>query len=254
MLANVLLLSYNRPRMLVEAINSVMNQTHVEKICWLFDDASDFDVDKVVRDNFESSAPINICKAGPVSIDERIRPGSNRWPENINFVLEQMNRGEFVTYLCDDDIADAKWLESCSRALTESPQTHMILGDMYYYYDGQDPVEDSIKGFPAKIELDDKDYLMWWNLGAFSYRTDCYWTCDVKWGEGLHGYAHSWDISLIEAMKAAHPGYIFLPEPAVYRREHDNTLSARMGRINADGLYYKEAEEMLPEHVTGFLE
>lgn len=255
MKGNVILFSYNRPGMLKEAVDSVLTQSHEDLTLWLYDDYSDFDIERWVKQNrYDQDPRLVICKADRVSIEERIRPGSTRWPENINHIVQQIPRHQFITYLCDDDVLDRDWCARVSRGLTDSPTSHMILGDMYYYYDGQDPYKEAIKGFPADIEVEDGRFLMWWNLGAFAYRSDCSRDCKVRWGEGIEGYAHSWDISLIESMKAAHVGYIFFPDPAVYRREHENTLSARMGRINEKGLYYKAAEEMLPQHVMGLLE
>lgn len=239
--------------MLREAIESIFNQTHKDILVWLYDDASDFDIHGLVDNQWEG-LPINVCQAEPVTMEERIRPGSTRWPDNINFLIDQIPRGEYITYLCDDDVFHPEWLEAASTVFEQSEATHLLLSDMYYFDDGYDPFTAALRGFPADIEIEPGRSVMWWNLGAFANRSDCHYDCGAAWGEGHMGYAHSWDISLIESLKAAHPGYIFLPIPSVYRREHPNTISARMGRINEKGLYYKAAEEMRPEHLAGFLE
>jgi len=254
MRANVVVMSYNRPTLLKETIDSVLNQTHDNTVIWLYDDASDFDIDKYVEEHWPGAPGIVVCRAEDISIAERIAPESTRWPENMNFLIEQMPDNEFVTYLCDDDILHPDWLRVISRALEESPSSHMVLGAMYYFQHGNDPFETGVRGFPAQIDTGDNQFIMWWHLGAFAYKTDCSRTCNVRWGDGLNGYAHSWDVSLCDSLKTVHPGYVYLPVPSVYRREHPNALSVRLGRVDDNGFYYKAGEELLPEHVAGYLE
>jgi len=255
MKANIVVLSYNRPKMLMDALDSIFNSTHQDFDIWLYDDGSDFDIEQIALEYNDTR--IILCRAPRISPSERVKPGSMRWPENINTVINEIQEG-YITYLCDDDVFHPEWLAAASRALAESPSSHMILAHMFYYQNGEDPFTTGKEGFPARVQLDkdpdDESKLMWWNLGAFAYRWTCVEQCDVKWGEGLEGYAHSWDISLIDSLKAAHPGYVYLPIPSVYRREHENTLSYRMGRLDEEGIYVRAAGEMLPEHVEGFLE
>ncbi len=247
---NVIIISYNRPRMLKEAINSVL-MSNVDVVCWIYDDGSDFDVVSLV-DGINDDR-IVLAVAPRMSPEERVRPGNTRWSTNMNWLLDRIPVGETITYLCDDDILNRNWLGVVEDFFKENTETHLIVGDMYYFYDGEDPVRDGRWGFPVRYENDNGGYVIWWNLGSFTHRSECFHKCGVRWRRGYRDNPHSWDIAYINSLLATHVGYIKVNVPAMYRREHDNTLSARAGRI-VDGFYVKPADELLPEHVKGMME
>lgn len=253
---NVILLSYNRPRMVREAVRSVLTQTHSDLTLWIYDDGSDlFDIYDVASE-FDDER-IYLCKSPPIPAEERIQMNSTRWSTNINTILAQIPKGEFVLYLCDDDILHYDWLVQINRCFTEKELCHVLLGDLYWFYDGDDPYKTGKKGFLSKIdtggEIIEGRLFLWWSLGDFAHRSECFYDCDLKWRRGHEGHGHSYDVEFINAMSKNHVAHLIAPIPAVYRREHVNTLSYRLGRIE-DGYYTKTGGKMEPEHVFGLME
>jgi glycosyltransferase involved in cell wall biosynthesis len=247
--------------MLKEAVDSVLNQKHTDLRCIIYDDGSDsFDIIEWVKQYDDDR--IAIAVGEKMDPEERVRPGNTQWPTNINKIISMIPREEFLLYLCDDDVLDPNWFEAINERYTLDPKTHLLLGDMYYFQDGDDPLTQSELGFPAKLvpeqnikENDDGQRLiMWWNLGAFAHSMKCFYDEDVRWRDGFKGYAHSWDIQYIEALQEAHGAYVFLPIPSVYRREHKNTMSAKLGRINEEGLYFRAGEELTTDAITSPME
>lgn len=228
----------------------MLSSSGVSIRCWVYDDGSDFDVAETIRSIGDER--VILAGAPPIPAEERVRPGNTRWSTNVNWILSKMGVGETVTYLCDDDLLDAGWLVSAERVFLDAPSVHMVVGDMYYFNDGEDAVRDGRKGFPARIKIEN-EYLIWWNLGAFTHLTDCFFSCGVKWRRGHKDYPHSWDIQYISSLLEKHAGYVKIPVRAMYRREHPNTLSARAGRIEG-GYYVRAAERIEPEDVSGMME
>lgn len=258
MKANVILISYNRPKMLAEAIASVLNQTHTDLDCWVYDDGSDeFDIYDVVKE-FDDDR-ILICRGPQISKEARIKKHDGRWSTNINNILSKIPKGEFVLYLCDDDLLHYDWLRNVERGYLESPNTHIILGDLYWFYDGEDPYEVMRKGFLSKIVKDGGDeelgrLKLWWSLGDFAHRSECFFDCGLKWRMGHEGYAHSYDVKFIQEITENHVSHLIAPIPAAFRREHTNTLSYRLGRVDEDGYYYKTGGEMEISNIEGMME
>lgn len=250
---NVVLFSYNRPRMLREALDNVFSQSEQEFTCWLVDDGSDFPVEDMWREIADER--LVLCTSPKITMEERIDPNSSRWQTNVNKVLSYIPKDEWVVYLCDDDLLSPTWLEECKRGFDENENTHLILGETYYFFDGEDYLKDGRKGFLAiSAKESDPEFInLWWNCGAFAHRMECYYNENLKWRYGYQDRAHSYDVQYIDDLINAHAGYLIAPSPAVYRREHDNTLSARMGRIE-DGWYVKAGGELKLEHIEGLME
>lgn len=257
--ANVILFSYNRPRMLREAMKNVLIDSTYKKVAlWLVDDGSDvFDIDDVVK---EFSDPrVILCKAPKISLEERINPASERFQDNANYVLSQIPRDNaFVTYLCDDDLYHPDWLSICNQAFVDNSSYHMVNGRVYYFFDGEDILKDGKEGFLSKMHEENpyaepNDMYIWWQVGSFAHKLDCYWDENVVWGVGRGG-AHSWDVEYCKSLWRAHQSYIIVTTPSLYRREHPNTLSARLGRINDEGLYANSPQPLRPEMLKGSME
>jgi glycosyltransferase involved in cell wall biosynthesis len=250
MINNVIVMSYNRPRMVREAIGSVL-ASKAEIVCWVYDDGSDFDIRSVIEDIGDNRVVLAV--ADKVTPEERVRPGSTRWSTNMNWLLSKIPDGQTITYLCDDDILHPDWLSYADDMLVKNPNLHVVVGDMYYFYDGEDPFEDGRLGFPIEFEEEDGSLTTWWNLGAFTHRSECFRKCDVKWRKGYKGHPHSWDVGYVTDILKYHVGYVKIPVPAMYRREHPDTLSARAGRIEG-GYYVRAAEDLSPDYVRGMME
>lgn len=250
---NVIVISYNRPRMLKEAIDSVLNQTHEDLRCIIYDDGSDiFDIEEFIKQYTDDR--LALVTSPKLTPEERVEKGNTRWADNINSILEMIPREEYVAYLCDDDLLQQDWLSLANHRFSVDPNLHIVLANMYYFNDGEDPITTAKKGFPARISSENDGAMMWWNLGAFFHSMKCFHDEGAKWGMGLDGNAHSFDIDFINALQENHQAIIFLDICAMYRREHENTLSAKLGRVDENGEYYKAGGDMLPEHITTAME
>jgi glycosyltransferase involved in cell wall biosynthesis len=93
----VIVLSYNRPKMLREALGSIKDADEVVVV----DDGSDFDVVDILEEfNFKN---LSIIGVPPIPIEERLV--NQRLPGLINEALKSIE-SDIVTYLCDDDVFD----------------------------------------------------------------------------------------------------------------------------------------------------
>lgn len=250
--ANVILFSYNRPRMLREAILSVLGQTYTNFTLWVFDDGStNFDPEKLIKE-FNSPKIVG-CFAPQINPEERVNPDSSRWEDNINYILDQIPRdNNFVVYLCDDDVFDPDWLNVVNYMLFTNDSYHTINGMSMYFWDGQNPYKEGKKGFLGNItEKDaDVDWLVWWNVGSFGHRMSCV-DEGVRWGPSRGG--HSWDIEYVKKIWQHAASYLQIDAPSIYRREHDNAMSHKIGRFS-DGKYSEAPVKLTVEHVTSPME
>jgi glycosyltransferase involved in cell wall biosynthesis len=249
---NAIIFSYNRPRMLREALLSIKNQTYGKWNAWVVDDGSDFDVVELIKE-FEDERIIP-CVAPKLTPEERVDPKSTRFQDNVNYILEQIPKEEnLVTYLCDDDIFHPQWFAGINFILDKYKIFHSVNADCFYFWDGQNPFKEGVQGFLSKLEpATPNDALVWWQIGSFAHLSKCFYECDIKWAESKKG-AHSWDIDYVKKVWNAHPNYIQMQIGSVYRREHANALSHKLGRFS-DGAYVLEAQPMKPEHVSGMME
>lgn len=250
--ANIILFSYNRPRMLREAILSVLGQTYQRFRIFVMDDGSDiFDPVELI-DEFEDERIIP-CIAPRMTPEERVDPENTRFADNLNYVIDQIPREDnFLVYLCDDDVLHPNWLAVANYMLYTNPSYHSINGNCYYFYDGENPFKDGREGFLSNItpESQNLDWLIWWQMGTFAMRLTCV-DEGVRWSKSRGG--HSWDIEYCKSIWEHTASYIHIHAPSVYRREHDNALSYKLGRFH-DGAYSEHPMELTPEHVTSPME
>lgn len=135
-----IVVTYNRPRMLREALASVVNARPDEVI--LVDDGSTYDVEAMVeRDYILGSRGIRwkFVGASPLTVEERMtvpRQGSL-----INKALE-MVQSDGVTYLCDDDIHAEGWYDALREAWAREPERELVCGDWLRFEDGAAPTPD----------------------------------------------------------------------------------------------------------------
>lgn len=136
---SVLLTTYNRPQMLREAIDSVLAQTFQDFELIVLDDNStdpaQWDVIGGYRDQ------IVLFKS---SVQAAERPERVRYAVLANIGLH-LARGEYVTYLCDDDWYLPRRLEVMAARLDE--------GDCQVVYGSQRVVRDGAEVFTRLAEL-----------------------------------------------------------------------------------------------------
>lgn len=229
---NVLVLSYNRPRLIRETLDSIVSQQYDNMTVWVLDDASDFDIEKCVSEYAESNPKLGfVLRQAPCTTPEE-RATKSRLAEAINEVSAQIGGGEIVHYICDDDILAPHWVSRSARALYEHSAYHIAIGDVCWFNDGEDWKVDSIFGMPG---VDPKIPRTWWIAGSFCHLSDCFHDEGLRWFDNKYG--HSQDTNFISDVWANHSWYLILNTPSLYHREHRGALSHKLGRKNEAGLY-----------------
>lgn len=113
----VLISTYNRPQYLAEAIESVVNQRYQNWELIVLNDGG-VDVQDVV-DKFADPRIIYVP-------DSENKGAARRFNQGL-----AMARGEYVTYLGDDDIFYPNHVEVLAKALDENPEVALAYSDLY---------------------------------------------------------------------------------------------------------------------------
>lgn len=120
-----ILTSFNRPRMLRQALKSIKDQTHQDYELILMDDSSIFDAKPVVQEfGFKS------VKFFHTDVSAARRGTENRCGININRALE-IARGDIITYLCDDDYFYPSWFQAVVNHMA-NPGIQVSYGRLYF--------------------------------------------------------------------------------------------------------------------------
>lgn len=157
-----LVLSYNRPRMLREALATCMDCDQLI----VTDDGSDFNVEALVR-GCRPNAQFVISQ--PISVQERLV--TPRLGRLINTALSLVTC-DVVTYLCDDDLFDPGWVDAVRAWFETHPFEHWTRGAWYQFQDGEAPGT-------APCPLDARQL----TTGNFAHRMTCYHECGIRWDE-----------------------------------------------------------------------
>jgi len=246
--ANVLILSYNRPKMLRQAIESVLDQQYGDLDIYIVDDGSDFDVWGLIKE-FEDSRLL-LAQAPKISVEERVKV--SRLGRNLNSVIETLDNDDVVFYLCDDDIMAPNWILRAMIGFINYPAIHVVAGESWYFDDGQDWRTEARYGL-STYEASGIP-TAYWSTGSFGHRVKCCKEEGVWWKD--NHYLHSQDANFILDLWNLHSDYLYIPSPSVYRREHPKTLSAKLGRKDEEGRY-KPGYIPPParrEHIEGMME
>lgn len=247
---NVIILSYNRPRMLLEAIYSVLYQDYDNLKIWIADDGSDFDISQAIHDEFDGPIihKIKLRQTPHISPEERAK--ASRLANNINSIVASIPAHEIVHYLCDDDLMGENWLTRSSIALELNRNQHMAQGQAFTFKDGQE-IKDAVFGMPG-----DNPNLPWayYGTGTFCHLAYCWHLEGVKWHDNAYG--HSQDIDFIDSMLKAHQQSLIIDSPSIYRREHAKSLSSLLGRKDENGKYVPDfiPPPANPEILQGMME
>lgn len=227
--ANILLFSYNRPKMIREAIQSVLDQSYGNFDLFIVDDGSDFDLIDLVDDYADQR--ILTAIAPKISTDQRVN--SSRLGSNANAVIETIPDEEPVYYLCDDDIMGPNWLSRSIRTFQMMPEIHVVTGEAWSFNDGEDYLTEATYGM--QVDKQPNILTTYWSTGSFGHRALCCKREGLWWTDNRH--LHSQDTNFIMGIWKTHSDYGAIATPALFRREHENTLSAKLGRKNEDGKY-----------------
>lgn len=158
-----ILLSYNRPRMLCEALSTCLGADQLI----VTDDGSDFDVHTLIDPCYPTASYVMAPK---LSIAERLRTA--RLGSLINQALDAV-WCDVVTYLCDDDLFHPSWLPSVRAFFDANPDAHWARG-AWFAFDDHDP-----RRTPTRCALDPR--LL--TTGNFAHRSCCTREEGVRWDE-----------------------------------------------------------------------
>lgn len=122
-LISILLTTYNNPKMLREAIESVLAQTCQDFELIILDDNSLPPTDKLIY-KYLKHPKIVFYKS---NISEEDRWEVSAYARQVNVGLKLAN-GEFITYLCDDDLYMPRRLEKMMEFLKEHATAKVCYG------------------------------------------------------------------------------------------------------------------------------
>jgi glycosyltransferase involved in cell wall biosynthesis len=210
-----ILLSYNRPRMLCEALSTCLDADQLI----VTDDGSDFDVQALVRGcRPDAQFVIN----GPMTVAERLK--TPRLGNLINRALSLVTC-DTVTYLCDDDLFHPQWLPAVRAWFRWYPDQHWARG-AWYAFEESDQAR-----IPTRCPLDGRQL----TTGNFAHRIGCFREENVRWDEttvASHDNAFLWSAAKHHDMHRVP----FIPVVAGWRRLHKhNALPYAAGHDYAHG-------------------
>lgn len=110
MKVDIILPTYNRPRLVHTAIKSVLSQKSDNWDLWVYDDGSDYDFKGQVIDKYKDPR-IHFFQGPKMNTEKRF--GTCRYGVVINILLKKSSN-ELVSYLCDDDYY---WPEAIAGAI-----------------------------------------------------------------------------------------------------------------------------------------
>lgn len=213
-LISVMLTSYNRPKMVREAIESVLNQTYQNFELLILDDNSEPETLAVLYEYINH--PKVVFYKSNVSPEDRFeRPG---YVVNINIGLK-IAQGEFICYLTDDDYLLPNAFELLTTYLNQHDWADVVYGKQKLIRDGQDDgfrgEEGVLSWAPAAV-----DHCQVMHRSSLLARTGDWSTTSMRCGDAefwaqLHGI-----------------GCKFFPvhEPTCVHRYHTQSLSSKLDR------------------------
>lgn len=214
----VIVLSYNRPRMLAEALGSIRGAAQII----VADDGSDFDPREVIMAaELPMSVDIWVVREPRISVEARLT--TPRTGALLNWSLTLVTC-PIVTYLCDDDLFDPGWPAAAAAWLDAHPDQHVVAGDWYEFDDGEAPGS-------RPCSLDTRGL----TTGNFAHRLSCVRDEGLRWSEGTvvsHDDQFAWGLlglhGLTEAPRCG--------APAGWRRLHrHNAIHYARGHGYAPG-------------------
>ncbi len=131
---------FNGEKYIVEALDSVLDQTY-----------SEFEL--IISDNASDDRTPEICQEFARK-DPRVRyfrqPANVGAPRNFNFVFEQA-RGQYFKWAADNDVCDRELLKVCKKVLDERPEVVLCFGKaMAIDQDGR-----TLSAFEENLVIDD---------------------------------------------------------------------------------------------------
>jgi glycosyltransferase involved in cell wall biosynthesis len=122
---DVILTSYNRPKMVTKAIKSVLTQTMEDFTLWIMDDNSDDETQEILHKFANSDDRIKLI-ISTTTLEERLL--KVRYADMINIALVE-GYSNYITYLTDDCYYRNIKLEVMSNYLDRNPEIGICYGN-----------------------------------------------------------------------------------------------------------------------------
>ncbi len=122
-----ILCSYNRPTMILDALDSILSQTHQDYEVIIVDDSDLFDIHATV-----SKYPFPKVTVLHNAVSEAEVARQNRLAINCNAGLRAA-KGDLVCFLGDDDYYYKDWFRSAAHHFTSHPDISAAFGKLSYH-------------------------------------------------------------------------------------------------------------------------
>lgn len=206
-LVSVIIPVYNRPKMISEAVESVLAQTYRPLEIIIVDDGSTDDTPRVVEE---------LVRQNPEEIRFLRKPNSGPGPTREMGRLAA--RGEFIQYLDSDDLLRPNKFAVQVRALQEHPECGVAYGYICVHPFNRPPMEKPFKGSgEARPEL--FPWILadrWWNTDAPLYRRS---VCDAIGPWSDLRWSQDWEMD--GRVGALRTKLVHTPEFVCDERHHD---------------------------------
>lgn len=121
-----ILASYNRPKLVLQALKGLADQTYRDFELIVLDNSTVFDIHEAVA---KFSFPKVRIVHEKYDAKERATKGILGINLNKGMALAE---GDLFSFLCDDDIYFPTWFENAERFLREKPSVDVCYGRLYY--------------------------------------------------------------------------------------------------------------------------
>lgn len=155
----VILQSYNRPTMIVDALEGIKNQTFKDFFVVVVDDGSDFDVMPIVYDILKEPTPVvRVCKLPKMSMKNRIWNNRQGW--YLNEIVQGTN-ADFFVINSDDDVMHPEYIEKTRQYFIDNPEVMYAYGPCREFdrTKGEKPNDESQLVIDFKQPVSGKDVL-----------------------------------------------------------------------------------------------
>lgn len=126
MKVSCILVSFNRPRWVRQAIKSVADQTHKDYQLIVMDESDLFDIHEAVKE-----FSLTQCDVRVAQVTKEQRRSQNRLSINLN-VGVSMATGDLLCYLADDDYFYPDWFEKACAFFEANPEIQAGYGKLVY--------------------------------------------------------------------------------------------------------------------------
>lgn len=131
---DVILSTFNRPRLLRVAIDSILGQTSPDWELWILDDGSSYDFQKQIIQQYKDQR-IHFFQGEKLKLAERYT--KSRISLHNNYLLGR-SRNELVSYLCDDDYYWPEAVGGVVDFFKSHPEVNAGFGKLTYSHSESD--------------------------------------------------------------------------------------------------------------------